>query len=790
MKKLLVLLFSTVLAFTSCSRGSGTSSTGKESKQPSSTSSESGSGEEHTHTYASEWSYDENYHWHAATCGHNVTKDRGEHVWDNGTVTLAPTYEAKGTKTYTCATCGKTKTEEIPQLVSGEITEAEWNEAVDIRYKNLTMDFEIIVGDNKTIGQFEMLEDGGFHATISHNGTLTNCYVRYDETTKQWDGVVAETLLKYGPYTKEQYEESYYSLNKIADIYMPAFCFGYDSSYAYNSEKGIYSSSSIVIKEYNVISSEVEFANKQLVYAENNALIGGKTASSKYTISKYGETTFTYPALMKPEENIQVTNGQVTIDLNTALNDFHTKIDDTSYYYRSGFTKKMNKPDNVISSVEQLTDLLDYCAFYKEPSASFSFNNPEDAEGYLNLAYWNSTMLPGTVDFEKTVVDDQYFLTFIYRDDANSYKPKNVDFSQKTYIPYVYNGTGDKITNLPTLSGQELEVYNSDQLIYALTHGYTPVLIANSPAESIYNKASSVLKNIIYSSMDQVDKIVAVDNWISNNTLYDTEADGYAGYHDVQSIDNNPDLIASRFTAFYAEGVFDQGAAVCYGYAKAEAILLGLLGMNVNFTHAKMNQYCVETHNPISASNEDSPTEYLAHGLLMVEDVNTGKFGVCDPTYRYAGTGLFEERLCDYKRLPAALLSLDFWSLVYSSTDVAFAILNPTKLMTESADVASHIIYDGVAANIDLTLDGVNNAFSHVDNAIDQYKAANNITDQRMYLIQFFPAYYDAEHFEQTIVEIMNQANFSTITDDWSYYRYFYNLLTTEVYGIMLWVYR
>ncbi len=40
----------------------------------------------------------------------------GEHSWDDGVETTAPTCETAGVKTYTCAACGETKTEDIPAL--------------------------------------------------------------------------------------------------------------------------------------------------------------------------------------------------------------------------------------------------------------------------------------------------------------------------------------------------------------------------------------------------------------------------------------------------------------------------------------------------------------------------------------------------------------------------------------------------------------------------------------------------------------------------------------------------
>ncbi len=57
----------------------------------------------HTHTFSSEWSYDETYHWHDATCGHDVVSDKAEH--DFKETTINPTYEAKGYTLHECKVC-------------------------------------------------------------------------------------------------------------------------------------------------------------------------------------------------------------------------------------------------------------------------------------------------------------------------------------------------------------------------------------------------------------------------------------------------------------------------------------------------------------------------------------------------------------------------------------------------------------------------------------------------------------------------------------------------------------
>lgn len=93
--------------------------------------------EVHDHTNSDEWSFDGEYHWHAATCEHTEAVTGREphtfgewsegkrscsvcdyeqicgHTWDEGVVTTVPTLVEEGVKNYTCTECGETKTENI-----------------------------------------------------------------------------------------------------------------------------------------------------------------------------------------------------------------------------------------------------------------------------------------------------------------------------------------------------------------------------------------------------------------------------------------------------------------------------------------------------------------------------------------------------------------------------------------------------------------------------------------------------------------------------------------------------
>ncbi len=70
--------------------------------------------EVHTHTFSNAWQINKEYHWHAATCGHDAIKDKASHSWDGGTVTTPATETEDGVITYACTVCGAQKAERIP----------------------------------------------------------------------------------------------------------------------------------------------------------------------------------------------------------------------------------------------------------------------------------------------------------------------------------------------------------------------------------------------------------------------------------------------------------------------------------------------------------------------------------------------------------------------------------------------------------------------------------------------------------------------------------------------------
>ena len=95
------------------------------------------------------------------------------HEWNEGVVTLAPTASKKGVKTYTCAHCGETKTEEIDKLAP-RITEgqaSEWKQdgikALAFRSNAAFSDFIRVLVNGKVIdAKYYDIKEGSIIVTL------------------------------------------------------------------------------------------------------------------------------------------------------------------------------------------------------------------------------------------------------------------------------------------------------------------------------------------------------------------------------------------------------------------------------------------------------------------------------------------------------------------------------------------------------------------------------------------------------------------------------------------------
>ncbi len=136
----------------------------------------------HSHKFSSTYSTDENGHWHACKCGEKA--DLGEHIFDEGTVTVFPTTEREGVKTYTCSVCQYKKNETIEKL-SPDHTHT-FN---TLKYDTTNHWYECICGEKNDVAVHSW-DDGKItvHPGIDSVGEkLYTCTVCRFEKTEQLD---------------------------------------------------------------------------------------------------------------------------------------------------------------------------------------------------------------------------------------------------------------------------------------------------------------------------------------------------------------------------------------------------------------------------------------------------------------------------------------------------------------------------------------------------------------------------------------------------------------------------
>ncbi|MBR3685275.1 MAG: InlB B-repeat-containing protein [Clostridia bacterium] len=118
----------------------------------------------------------------------------------------------------------------------------------------------------------------------------------------------------------------------------------------------------------------------------------------------------------------------------------------------------------------------------------------------------------------------------------------------------------------------EYLVFNSEQLVYAVEHGYQPIFgVENSTAEECYNKARDILATIINGEMSEFDKIKAIHDYIALNVTYDSVLLSMSGVNTADTI--------SHYRGFNLEGALIDGKAVCDGITKTFMLLCRMEGI-------------------------------------------------------------------------------------------------------------------------------------------------------------------------------------------------------------------
>ena len=131
----------------------------------------------HEHTFSTDYAYDEEYHWHEATCGHDVIDGKAPHEFEN--VVIRPTEESGGYTTHTCKICGYSYQDSETQPLTLVRIQAKDNksgigyqigEELDLEVTAVYNDNSTAIVTNYTVEGFNNRKPGKQYVTISYRG--------------------------------------------------------------------------------------------------------------------------------------------------------------------------------------------------------------------------------------------------------------------------------------------------------------------------------------------------------------------------------------------------------------------------------------------------------------------------------------------------------------------------------------------------------------------------------------------------------------------------------------------
>ena len=249
-------------------------------------------------------------------------------------------------------------------------------------------------------------------------------------------------------------------------------------------------------------------------------------------------------------------------------------MDNGFYPYLTKFNNAKTYSKLSINSMTELVAWVEFIQFYNittQYPLSLNFSH-SGIMNTLSLAIDKSRYPSnGSTAYSQ---DGKIYMSSSYR--AAESNLKNAD-SSKTYIlpqqDFAYE-LGEQTSRADSFDSfniknvaQTLQVETSNQLVYALEVGLEPICKSGSPAESVMSKAKQVLRDICTNEMDELTKLRAIYEWLVLNVAYDNAAADYAMANVIDW---------QEYDAWYAEGVFNNGKAVCDGLAKAFLILAKL----------------------------------------------------------------------------------------------------------------------------------------------------------------------------------------------------------------------
>jgi hypothetical protein len=224
-----------------------------------------------------------------------------------------------------------------------------------------------------------------------------------------------------------------------------------------------------------------------------------------------------------------------------------------------------------------------------------------------------------------------------------------------TYTQYeggmVYTGQGTRDQNHIFASDNYIvsqDVYTTDGLLSAIQNRAKPNFVTqNSMAETIYNKAKSILIEICDDDMTDYQKALAIHDYLVTNISYDT--------YGLQTVSINNYLGYFHFI----ESALLYNLAVCDGYAKSFALLCEMEEIK-----------CIVVDGSTDKTNKESTGHAWNKICLDYDNNGTKEWFIVDCTYDDAKNNNVEHLMHEYFMIPDSYFAQRCEDRNYPSTSL------------------------------------------------------------------------------------------------------------------------
>jgi len=285
----------------------------------------------HIHTFSSEWSSDETYHYHQATCEHtDKVSDKAEHSFGEWKVANDATEDVEGKMIRECSICHYIEERIVETVVqtTNTVTSIEANQALTLNFP-FQYDFDDEGYLEQVIFDGEVLQ---WKLDINTDGEYSYWAKQYDENTVrvyEYDKLAGK--LEYGRLDGEgKFPFERFELAEGSTVIIEAIrrCF---SDFYYDEETKTYKGPANYYWEKETNDAEVKFVNGKVSYI--------KFASSVLTF-KYGDEIEILTNLPNFEEAVDY-NKQTDDPVTPIVKEFNGEVAGHTFVFVDAYLKEL-----------------------------------------------------------------------------------------------------------------------------------------------------------------------------------------------------------------------------------------------------------------------------------------------------------------------------------------------------------------------------------------------------------------------------------------------------------------